>query len=209
MILAHDYLGYTSSYPSCGRHDKYGTYISEPHSKCTNVQSSECSTCTTFASEDSEAINVLGLKYKIGKGIKKGYSPKESDMRDYCGVEMFNRAISLGNSNAMANLGYMYHFNEGIPLGYDKAIKLYLAAISLGNKTAMANLGLMYSKGQGVEQNYEKAFELYTRATELGSSVAMSNLGEMYLSGKGVGQDFSKARELFERAASLNSWGHV
>jgi hypothetical protein len=65
------------------------------------------------------------------------------------------KAITFGNSNAMANLGYHY---ENIEENYDLAKKYYLMAISLGNSEAMLNLCYYYKH---IEKNYNLVKKYY------------------------------------------------
>ena len=120
-------------------------------------------------------------------------------------IELYEKAIELGNSWAMNNLGVMYDKGEGVEQDYQKAKELYEKAIKLGNSQAMNNLGIMYDKGNGVNQDYQKAIELYKKAAELDNDWGTHNLANMYRLGNGVNLDHQKAIELYEKAIILGN----
>jgi TPR repeat protein len=76
--------------------------------------------------------------------------------KDYAkALDLYNRAIDLGHSGAINNLGFMYHRGQGIPRDFDKAIGLYRQAINLNNSTAMHNLATYSSsRWQRIRRGY-------------------------------------------------------
>ena len=120
--------------------------------------------------ENSYALNNLGYIYQEGNtfgGIKEDYEKA---------IELYEKAIELGNSHAMNNLAYKYKNGMGVEENYEKAIELYEKAIQLGNTSAMINLGFMYQYGNGVNPDYEKAFELYIMAYNLGDKNSLTRI---------------------------------
>ena len=134
--------------------------------------------------------------YQHGNGVAQDYQKAK---------KLYEKAIELGDSYAMSNLGNMYQHGNGVIKDYQKSKDLYVKAIELGNLYAMNNLGYMYQKGNGVVQDYQKAKELYEKSIELGYSDAMNNLGYMYRYGDGVVQDYQKAKELYEKSIGLGN----
>ena len=57
--------------------------------------------------------------YQHGKGVEQNYNKAR---------ELYKKAVDLGNSTAMYNLGHMYHYGEGVEQNYNKACELYKKA---------------------------------------------------------------------------------
>lgn len=76
------------------------------------------------------------------------------------------KVANLGdNSTAMNNIGYMYHYGEGIQQNSNQAIYWYKKAIDLGNTTSMCNLGQLYEE---IIKNPEEAKKWYKKAADAG-----------------------------------------
>jgi len=89
-------------------------------------------------------------------------------------------AIEKGNSDAMNNLGYLYH-NEPEKKNLDEAIKYYQMAIEKGNSAAMHNLGNLYCD-EPEKKNLDEAIKYYKMAIIFGNKNAkiQSKLSEIY-----------------------------
>ena len=139
-------------------------------------------------------MNNLAMMYVKGQGVSQDYAKA---------IELYKKALELGNTSAMYNLARLYEKGQGVSQDYKKAKELYEKAVELNNLDAMFNLALMYQKGEGVSQDYSKAKELYEKAVELGDSEALFNLALMYQKGEGVSQNYIEAIELYKKAASI------
>jgi TPR repeat protein len=58
----------------------------------------------------------------------------------------------------------MYRTGQGVPQGYQEALKWYRKAAKQGLPQAQSNLGVMYDLGQGVPQDYVRAHMWYSIA---------------------------------------------
>jgi TPR repeat protein len=140
------------------------------------------------------AMNNLGLFYRLGFGVPQDYNKA---------IELYERAIALGNADAMSDRAYMHEEGERSAQDYNKAIALYERAIALGNASAMNNRAWMHLQGRGGPQDYAKAIVLCDRAIALGDANAMNNSAWMHKHGQGGLQDYNKAIELYDRAIAL------
>jgi hypothetical protein len=115
-----------------------------------------------------------------------------------------------GDASAQYKLGGMYHFGEGVPKDYTKAVKWYGKAAEQGHIRAQFWLGRMYNFGDGVPKDYTKAVKWYTKAAEQGDVHAQLELGLMYYFGsevfEGVPQDYKEAVKWYTKAAEQR-WG--
>ena len=107
---------------------------------------------------NGSAENNLGIMYRDGLGGEKN----EKKAR-----ELFEKATSKGNIDALYNLGVMYGDGLGGEKNEKKARELFEKAASKGNIDALYNLGVMYRDGEGGEKNEKKARELFKKATTL------------------------------------------
>jgi len=172
----------------------------------------------------------LGVKYELGKGIKKDYAKAR---------ELYKKACDGGNAKGCHNLGGSYLIGEGVQQDYTKAKKLYakscnggysrgcfmlatlykktynytkakelyITAADLGDARGYYNLGVMYEEGKGVGQDYLKASELHQKACDAGWASVCTHLGVFYEFGKGVQQDYTKAKKLYEKACKMKYAG--
>ena len=90
-------------------------------------------------------------------------------------IVLFERAIVLGNVNALCNRASMYERAQGGLINYTKAIAMYKDAIEKGCIDAINKLAYMYEHGFGGERNYDAAISHYEQAIEMGHAEAMVN----------------------------------
>lgn len=117
-------------------------------------------------------------------------------------VELFNKAISLGNIYAYNNLGNIYENDKD----YQKAYNYYIVSAKLGESWAANKIGEFYRKGITTEKNMKKAFEYYTLSSESPKLTLCQwskyNLAKyFYEYGNleiGINQDIHKAIELLD-----------
>jgi TPR repeat protein len=147
-----------------------------------------------FLSDDSERITWAALSFEEGEPYLKVNLDKT--------VKFYQRAVELGNSQAQANLGFMYEVGEHVELDLHKARLLYEKSARQGEAQGLNNLATFYMDGiDGIEVNLKKAFDLYTEASKKDNKFAHNNLAKMYFNGEYVKVDEFKAFELFNKAA--------
>jgi len=86
------------------------------------------------------------------------------------------RRAEQGDFGAQYSLGYMYYRGEGVPQGYQEAMKWFRKAAEQGFQHAQVYLGLMYYYGGGVPQDHQLAVKWYKLAAEQGVSMSMPQL---------------------------------
>ena len=149
-------------------------------------------------------------------------------------LSWYKKAVELGDSFAMVNIGDMYYFGDGVrmdkklafeeddmsaqvglmyylgigtEIDYEKALYWTKDALMYTNDpTANYTLAEMYFHGCGVAQDYKEAAHFYDIAAGRGDRAAMYKLGEIYEFGYGVEVDKYFAYETYKRAATF---GHV
>ena len=145
----------------------------------------------------SGAMSNLGFAYEHGLGLKKSLR---------WAIYWYEKAVSRGCVEAMANLANLYLFHEGKYINIDRGILLALMASDLGGETAMNELGLCYEHGLGVPRGEDKAFEMFSKAVENGAGAcAEYNLARCYRRGIGTKIDKAKAEE-WDRIAAEHGW---
>lgn len=111
------------------------------------------------------------------------------------------KAAKQGDAEAQLELGFMYHYGEGVTQDDRQAADWYLLAALQGNAKAQTSLGTMYRHGQGVKQNDKQAFDWYLQAALQDDAKAQTNLGYMYSTGRGVEKDCKQAEIWFKKSA--------
>lgn len=142
------------------------------------------------------AMLTLGNMYGSGTGVKL-------DVKQ--AIHWYEKAIALGNIDAMNYLGLIYR--DGLDkdkTDYIKAFNLFKLASSRGSDKAYFNLGDMYQNGLGVMVSYNKAIDYYIKAAKMGNVYAMNNLGVIYAKGLGVTQDYHESFNWYMQAANQN-----
>lgn len=79
--------------------------------------------------------------YHDGVGVPQNYEQARVN---------YLKAVSVGNSDAMLNLGYMYFVGEGVTIDYKQARRWYERAAAQGDQDALANLAMMDKRGLGL-----------------------------------------------------------
>lgn len=76
-------------------------------------------------------------------------------------------SASMGNRDAITNLGYMYMYGKGAPIDYSVAKALFTIGAKKGSIDAYYKLGNLYQSGKGVSQDTSIAMNYYDKALEL------------------------------------------
>ena len=165
----------------------------------------------------TKADVLTALRKRAAQGGDHGYSnlvlahmirsddPSEEDMRG--AVELLERAADQGSDSAMAWLGVLHGWGEGVAKDPDKAKYWLGKAVDAGNADAMVRLGILYERDDRADKNYDTVFSLYQRAADAGNGYAIRNLAKLYSDGHGVAKDPERAAELYRRAAEMGIIG--
>ena len=116
-------------------------------------------------------------------------------------AEDFRKAAEQGNAKAQFELGYCYHFGEGVAKNDVESAKWYRKAAEQGNAFAQNNLGCCYAFGDGVGKDPVQAVKWFRKSAELGYKEAQYNLGCCYDSGNGVAVDKTEGLKWYRKAA--------
>lgn len=106
-----------------------------------------------------------------------------------------------GDSEAQANVGYMYEEGLGVTQQFDVAIDWYEKAAKSGSMQAQHNLGMMWAEGRGVSQSWVRALRHFEKAA---GTVPASRymIGYTFFQGEGNIQNRPRAFREFMNAAS-------
>lgn len=119
--------------------------------------------CLMKHGSDPEVLNILGY---IHETIKKDYEQAQ---------KFYQQAISLNNTRAMLNLGYMHQKGIGVDQNKKEAKKYYQQAFMSGNTDGLNYLASMY-----YAKDKPRAIAMYERAIQSGNAHAMYNLARIY-----------------------------
>ena len=92
-------------------------------------------------------------------------------------LSSYQQSASIGNVDAMYEIGKMYHDGYGLSCDYFKAMEWYQKAAQKGHTGAMDNIGLLYKYGgPGVTKDYSLALKWFQQASDNGDSYAEKHL---------------------------------
>ncbi|MDD2870011.1 caspase family protein [Neomegalonema sp.] len=115
----------------------------------------------------------------------------------------WGRAAELGQTDAIANLGWAYLHGKGVEADPERGIGLLRLAAASENAQAMNSLGLAFSTGKGVAQSDEEALRWWRKGAESKHVPSLENLGWAYWSGRGVERDEGRAVALWTEVLTL------
>lgn len=141
---------------------------------------------------NANALNVQALMYECGNGFDQNFEKS---------MELYDKAISMGNPSALNNLFELYdvtgeeqRYNFGDP--YEMIIK------KCSDET-IYKIAELYEDSEHKEHDYRKAVRLYEKLSENGNDNAMYNLGAYY---NDVMHDSDKAIKYYEMAIQKNNY---
>ncbi|MDO6712623.1 hypothetical protein Q4567_17955 [Aliiglaciecola sp. 2_MG-2023] len=118
------------------------------------------------------------------------------------GINRFKQAASLGDKDAMFELGIIYREGELVEKSISQSIEYYVQAVNHGSFRAAANLGYMYEHGESVAVDYEKAASFYQFSANGGNSTGQNNYATSLRYGNGVEKDLKAAVEWYQKSVS-------
>jgi len=126
------------------------------------------------------------------------------------GFDLLGRALELGHTFAMNELGYYFLDEKSDHFEADRGLRYLRESAGRKDIYGYNNLGLVYDRGLGgVEVDAAKALEWYTLAADGGHPYAPVNIGRMYVNGKFGGRpDYLRAIEWYDKGlAGGIAWG--
>ena len=145
-----------------------------------------------------EAVKHLASAYQHGDrdlGLVK--SAKKA-------VKLYKRAVELGDTQAMVNLGSFYvgcHTGSGVKVDKKKAMQLFRMAADRGSPQGQCNLAAALME----ENETEQAVPWYRRSAQQGFAFAQANLAVCYAHGITVDRDLDEAKRLCALAAAAGN----
>lgn len=149
--------------------------------------------------ETGMAYNFLGGTYM---------NDEETENNERKAVHYFQKAIELGNTNAMFRISYYLHNGKGgLQVDIPREIELLTEASKRGNHQATYRLGLLFEDNEsGMAQNLELSVKYFQLAADNGILAAINKMGELYLFGEVIPANLTKAISCFT-AASEQGYG--
>lgn len=149
--------------------------------------------------ETGMAYNFLGGTYM---------NDEETESNERKAVLYFQKAIELGNTNAMFRISYYLHNGKGgLQVDIPREIELLTEASKRGNHQATYRLGLLFEDNEsGMAQNLELSVKYFQLAADNGILAAINKMGELYLFGEVIPANLTKAISCFT-AASEQGYG--
>lgn len=149
--------------------------------------------------ETGMAYNFLGGTYM---------NDEETESNERKAVHYFQKAIELGNTNAMFRISYYLHNGKGgLQVDIPREIELLTEASKRRNHQATYRLGLLFEDNEsGMAQNLELSVKYFQLAADNGILAAINKMGELYLFGEVIPANLTKAISCFT-AASEQGYG--
>ncbi len=123
----------------------------------------------------------------------------------YKAAALYDRAITLGHTDAMSRRACMHQKGEGGEVNLPAAIRLYHQLIPLNDEMAMLQCAIIYEETQTDEPGIKTAIKLYEKAIALGNIDAITRLARIYQKGKSGQVNLPAAIELYEQAIKLGN----
>lgn len=111
---------------------------------------------------DHQAIQDKNSQYLLEKGAK--YYANE----DYAhAIAYYHLAASMGNMQAVSNLGYCYMYARSVPKNMSLALAYFQLSANAGVIDSLYKLGQIYQQGKDVPLDNEKAIYYYKQALDV------------------------------------------
>jgi TPR repeat protein len=115
----------------------------------------------------------------------------------------FEKAIALGNAEAMMGMSWMYGNGRGVPKDQTEALRWRRMSAENGNTDAMWLIGRAYEEGENVPQDYAEAMRWFRKAADRKDTSAMKSIADLYEKGRGVTKDAAEAMRWLIKAVEL------
>ena len=142
--------------------------------------------------DDPDGVYALAMAYLFGWDV-------EAD--EDRGYDLLEKAVSLGQTDAMALMVRLYMQNEYDGINNERAAELSITAARDGIPEAQLYAGLAYMDGVSVPQDYAEAARYLSLAANQGDQEARTALAYLYENGLGVAKDEAKAFSMYRTAA--------
>ena len=145
--------------------------------------------------DDVEVIKNIARDYECGFGIDKDI---------YRTIEFYEKAISLGDTEAMIEIGDIFYFGEEIEKDWCKAAQWYKLAMKYGDVSRVRFLAWIYRiGGNGLEIDYTQAIAYYQTLAKEGNVESMNDIAYLhFIGGYGIEKDEFEAFDWYAKAAS-------
>lgn len=157
------------------------------------------------ASEDVLELYARGVEagdpyayYGLGRQFMRFGGTPEVEIEGY---DLMMRALEVGHTFAMNELGYFYLDENGEYYDPERGLRYLRESAGRDDIYGFNNMGIVYLRGLGgTEVDFPKAFEMFQKAAEGGHPNGAANVGWMYLEGQAPGGvDNAKAVEWFDQ----------
>ena len=142
--------------------------------------------------DDPDGVYALAMAYLFGWDV-------EAD--EDRGYDLLEKAVSLGQTDAMALMVRLYMQNEYDGINNERAAELSITAARDGIPEAQLYAGLAYMDGVSVPQDFAEAARYLSLAANQGDQEARTALAYLYENGLGVAKDEAKAYSMYRTAA--------
>ena len=137
--------------------------------------------------KDAIAIHEQGLFYREGRnGFPQDYTKA---------LELFRRAVDLGNAEAYSNIGYLYWYGEGVEVDKKKARHHFELAAIKGNVVARHNLGVV----EGELGNFDRSLKHHMIAAGGGYADSLGYIKLLYKNRQATKEDFTKVLQDYQK----------
>lgn len=136
--------------------------------------------------------------YALGRQMVRFGKSDEERLRGY---DLLMRALEVGHTYAMNELGYFYLDDSTEYFDPIRGLRYLNESAARGDIYGYNNLGLVYMNGLGgQEKNADLALEWFTKAADGGHPNAPGNIGQLIATGAlGKKADLGKAVEWFDK----------
>jgi TPR repeat protein len=136
--------------------------------------------------------------YALGRQLVRHGKTDQDKLKGY---DLMMRALEVGHTFAMNELGYFYLDDSSDYYDPTRGLRYLTESAARGDIYGYNNLGLVYMNGLGgQEKDAKQALDWFTKAADGGHPNAPGNIGQLIASGAlGKKPDFAKAVEWFDK----------
>jgi TPR repeat protein len=137
--------------------------------------------------------------YSLGRQFMRFGTSEDEQMEGY---DLMMRALEVGHTFAMNELGYFYLDEDNRYYDPERGLRYLRESAAREDIYGYNNMGLVYAQGLGgVEKDYQQAYDWFLKAAEGGHPNAAANIGRLYQNGLiGGSPDYAEAVKWFDRS---------